>query len=85
MARKKKTSAKQNEIKDTKSPAVRRIYRSRNDVMLGGVCAGIAEYTYTDPTLIRLLWVVISIVTGIAPGFLAYLIVWIIMPIAPKK
>jgi phage shock protein C len=48
--------------------------------MLGGVCAGIAEYLDTDPTLIRLLWVIVTVLTGFAPGIVAYIICWIIVP-----
>ena len=79
---KKQTSSKEGIRKEDN---IKRLYRSRNDIMIGGVCAGIAEYTYTDPTLIRLLWVVITIITGFAPGVLAYLIAWMIMPLAPRK
>jgi len=83
MARPKKETSKKEKIR--KEDDIKRLYRSRNDIMIGGVCAGIAEYTYTDPTLIRLLWVVILIITGFFPGLIAYLIAWMIMPLAPRK
>jgi phage shock protein C len=88
MARPKKTdTAKKADKKsgNDNNDDIRRLYRSRNDVILGGVCAGIAEYSHSDPTLIRLLWVVIAIVTGIFPGIIAYVIAWAIMPLSPKK
>ena len=57
----------------------KRLYRaSKNDSMIGGVCAGIAEYFEVDPTLIRLLWIVFSLVAG--SGVLAYILAWIIIP-----
>ncbi|MDP2665897.1 MAG: PspC domain-containing protein [Candidatus Diapherotrites archaeon] len=56
----------------------KRLYRSTNR-MLGGVCAGIAEYVNTDPTLIRLLWVVFTFVS-MGAGILLYLAAWIIIP-----
>ena len=57
----------------------RRLYRSRNDKMLGGVSAGLAAYFAIDPVLVRLLWVVGAVFTG---GLLAlaYILLWIIVP-----
>lgn len=58
---------------------VKRLYRaSEKNSMIGGVCAGIAEYFEIDPTLVRLLWVLF--VFGYGFGILAYLIGWIIIP-----
>jgi phage shock protein C len=47
--------------------------------MLGGVCGGLAEYFGVDPTVIRLLWAILSIVT-VWPGFVAYVVAWIVIP-----
>jgi phage shock protein C len=63
--------------------AIKRLYRSMKNKILGGVCGGIAEYYNMDPTIIRLLWVFFSLMFGI--GILAYLIAWIIVPRAPKR
>jgi len=57
---------------------IKRLYRSKKEKVIGGVCGGIAEYLNTDPTLIRLIWIVGSLVWG--AGILAYLIAWIIIP-----
>lgn len=57
----------------------KRLYRSK-DKVLGGVCAGIAEYLGLDPTLVRAAYLVISIVSAAFPGILIYLILWVIMP-----
>lgn len=46
--------------------------------MVGGVCAGIAEYFNIDPTLIRLAFVLLSIMGG--PGILLYIIMWMVVP-----
>lgn len=59
----------------------RRIYLSR-DKKIGGVCAGIAEYFNVDPTIIRLIWVIFSLVYG--TGLLAYLICWVVIPDSPR-
>jgi phage shock protein PspC (stress-responsive transcriptional regulator) len=47
--------------------------------MIGGVCAGIADYFEVDPTMIRLAWVLFAVVS-FGAGILAYLIAWIIVP-----
>ena len=59
--------------------------RSRHHKMIAGVCGGIAEWLGWDPTLVRVLYVVISIVSIAFPGILVYLLLWIIMPKAPKE
>ncbi len=56
----------------------RRLYRAANDKLLGGVCAGLANYLKLDPAIVRLLFVLISIFWGF--GFLLYIILWIVLP-----
>jgi phage shock protein C len=58
-----------------------RLYRSGKDRILGGVCGGVAEHFGWDPTLVRLAWVLISLVYGV--GVLLYVAAWIIMPRNP--
>jgi len=61
--------------------APKRLTRRSADGRLGGVCAGLAEYFDVDVTLVRVVWVVLSIVPGaIVGGLLAYLAAWMIMP-----
>lgn len=55
----------------------KKLYRSNNK-MICGVCAGIAEYINVDPTIIRLLWVLLSFSGGI--GVVAYIIAAIVIP-----
>ncbi len=64
------------------SNEIKRLYRSRNERMLGGVCGGLADYLNADPTLIRLLFVVFALAGG--PGIIAYLLFWIIVPLEPR-
>lgn len=59
-------------------PPARRLTRSSNNKVIGGVCGGIADYFGIDPTLVRVLTVVFALVFG--SGFLAYLVAWLIMP-----
>ena len=58
-----------------------RLYRDSNDKMLGGVCSGMAAYFRVDPTVIRLLFLVLFF--GGGSGFLLYLLLWIILPSKP--
>jgi len=54
--------------------------RKSNDRILGGVCGGMAEWLGWDPTLVRILYVIVSIASVAFPGILAYLVLWLIMP-----
>lgn len=58
----------------------KRLTRSRRNRMIAGVCGGLAEYFDMDPTVVRLLYVVVSVMSVAFPGILVYLILWIIMP-----
>lgn len=60
----------------------KKLYRS-NDRMLGGVLAGFAEYIHADVSLIRVIFVVISILSAAFPGLLVYIISWILIPEKP--
>jgi phage shock protein C len=62
----------------------RKLYRSRTERMLAGVCGGIAEYSNMDPTLVRVLFVVLAFITG-GGALLAYPILWMIVPEAPQQ
>lgn len=57
----------------------KRLFRSTTDSKLLGVCGGFAEYFDTDPTLVRVLWVAITLFFG--TGILAYIICALIMPV----
>ncbi len=66
------------------SPEVRRLYRSRSDRRLLGVCGGLGVYLEVDSTLVRLFAVVVAVLTGIIPGIIAYLLAWLIVPEEPS-
>jgi len=60
------------------------LVRSRTDRRVAGVCGGLAEYFDVDPTIVRVTWVILSIVAGaVVFGVVAYLIAWFIIPPAP--
>ncbi len=56
----------------------KKLFRSRKDRMIAGVCGGLAEYLNADPVWIRLFFILLLVATGF--GFWAYLILWIIVP-----
>src|SRR5215472_1141432 len=59
----------------------KRWMRSSTDKKIAGVCAGLADHVGMDPTAIRVLWLIAAFGTGI--GFLVYVILWIVLPLAP--
>jgi phage shock protein C len=62
---------------------IRRLYRSRDDATLFGVCAGLGQYFRVDPVIVRLVWILGTLVTGLVPGSIAYLIAALIVPKEP--
>lgn len=57
-----------------------RLTRSKNNAVLAGVCSGVARYFGWDPALVRILFVILTLV-GVGSPILAYLILWIVMPV----
>ena len=68
--------------KGTDMDPTRKLYRSRTNRKLAGVCGGLADYFTLDPTLIRVLFVVLAVLGG--SGILIYLAMWIIVPNQPE-
>ncbi len=60
-----------------------KLYRSKKNRIIAGICGGIGEYFKIDPTLVRLLWLLISVVSAGVGGMIAYIIAWIIIPEEP--
>ena len=58
----------------------KRLFLSSADKKLSGVCGGIAEYFAVDSGLVRLAWIVMTVVTGAIPGIIAYIIAAIVIP-----
>ena len=59
------------------------LVRSRRHKMIAGVCGGIADWLGWDPTLVRILYVIVSLASAAFPGMLAYVILWLLMPKEP--
>lgn len=62
---------------DPKNP----LYRSSSQKILGGVCGGFAEWLGWNVTLVRVLYVVLSVLSAAFPGILIYIILWFVMPL----
>ncbi len=59
----------------------KKLYRSQTDKMIAGVCGGLADYLGLDPTVVRLIFVLLALLGG--PGIIIYIIMWILVPPAP--
>ncbi len=57
-----------------------KLTRVKNDKVIAGVCGGIAKYLGWDASIVRLLYVLVSIFLAAFPGMLVYLVLWIVMP-----
>lgn len=58
--------------------ATKRLYRSRSDRRVAGVAGGLAEYFNVDATLVRIVFILLTLAGG--PGLLLYIILWLLMP-----
>lgn len=58
----------------------RRLWRSDDEKMIAGVCGGIAEFLGWTPLSVRVLYVLVSVCSAAFPGFIAYLVLWFVMP-----
>lgn len=65
-----------------KSIVKKRLYRSREERRIAGVCGGIADYLAVDPTLVRIFWALLALAGG--PGVLLYLLMAVVVPEEPE-
>ena len=70
-------------LKGDKNMENKKLYRSKTNKKLAGVCGGLGEYLNVDPTIVRLVWVLASLCIG--SGILAYIIALIVMPEQPEQ
>lgn len=64
-------------------PVQARLTRSETEKRIAGVCGGIAEYFDIDPTLVRVVFVLIALISGV--GVLIYVVLWIVLPKGPRE
>ena len=62
----------------------RRLYRSDSEKVLGGVAGGVAEYLDADPSIVRVIWAVLALITG-GVFFVLYIVMWIVVPLGPES
>jgi phage shock protein C len=58
---------------------MKRLYRPKKERMLGGVCAGLGEHLDIDPTVIRLIWAAVTVLS-LGTGIVVYILAWILIP-----
>jgi len=58
---------------------IKRLYRSKTDRVIGGVCGGMGRYFEVDPVILRVIWALLVLCSGF--GILAYILAWIIIPL----
>lgn len=59
--------------------------RSRDDRWIAGVCGGLARWLGWDPTVVRIVYVLVSILSAAFPGLIVYLVLWLVMPVEPRR
>ncbi|MDD3803092.1 MAG: PspC domain-containing protein [bacterium] len=62
------------------SEETKKLYRSVSKRMIGGVCAGLADYMNADANVVRIIVTILTLATGVAPGVITYFVAWIILP-----
>ncbi|MGA7732936.1 MAG: PspC domain-containing protein [Chloroflexia bacterium] len=62
----------------------KRLYRSNKDSMIAGVCGGLGEYFNLDPTIVRLITILLLFVTGLFPVLIIYIILSVVIPKNPN-
>jgi phage shock protein C len=71
-------------VNEKRPAGPKRLMRSATDKKIAGVCGGIAEYFNADPSVVRILVVLLTLASGFVFGIVAYLVAWVILPVAPK-
>jgi phage shock protein C len=64
---------------------MKKLYRSQKDKMIAGICGGLGDMFEIDSTLLRLALVFIGLATGLVPIIVAYIVGWIIIPLASSE
>ena len=62
----------------------RRLYRARGDKMIAGVLGGLGDYFNIDASIIRIIYALLTLFTGIVPGLIFYVLLIVIIPAEPK-
>ncbi|MFZ3031903.1 MAG: PspC domain-containing protein [Candidatus Moraniibacteriota bacterium] len=65
--------------------SVKNLYRSDTNKVFAGICGGLGDYWKIDPTVLRLLWILLTVFTGFVPGVIAYILAIFIIPMKPVE
>ena len=60
----------------------KRLYRSRTDRKIAGICGGMGQYFGVDPVIFRIIWLLLLL--GMGAGLVVYLVLWLIVPLEPQ-
>lgn len=63
---------------------MKKLYKSDKNKVFAGIIGGIGEYFDIDPVILRIIWIILVVFTGFAPGIIVYLIAIFIVPKKPK-
>lgn len=64
---------------------MKKLYASKTDRKFAGICGGLGEYFDVDSSLVRLGWIIMTVLTGVIPGVVAYFVAAIVIPVSPEK
>lgn len=84
MPSKKSTKKKKTKKSKIKKSEGKKLYRSRDNKIIVGICSGMGRYADIDPTVIRIIWI-LFLLLSFGTGILLYLIAWVIIPKEPEK
>jgi len=59
---------------------IKRLYRSEKNSIFFGICGGLGDYFEIDPVILRVIWLLVVVFTGVVPGLLVYIIAFFIIP-----
>jgi phage shock protein PspC (stress-responsive transcriptional regulator) len=69
---------------DDKEPMSKPLMRVRQGALIAGVCGGIAKWLGWDPTIVRVVYVMLTLLSAAFPGVILYILLWILMPLEPE-
>jgi phage shock protein C len=69
---------------DDNDPMSKPLMRVRQDALIAGVCGGIAKWFGWDPTIVRVVYVMLTLLSAAFPGVILYILLWILMPLEPE-
>jgi phage shock protein PspC (stress-responsive transcriptional regulator) len=69
---------------DDNDPMSKPLMRVRQGALIAGVCGGIAKWLGWDPTIVRVVYVMLTLLSAAFPGLILYILLWILMPLEPE-